>query len=68
MIRMSAKLTSREIIDIANKCASRICTTENHHGCPYGDDGIIDCVERLSNDYDATIERLLNMEDARTGT
>ena len=56
-------LTEREIVDLANKCATRVCTTDNHHGCPYGDDGIIDCVERLASDYDATIDRLLDMAD-----
>ena len=56
-------LTEREIVDLANKCATRVCTTDNHHGCPYGDDGITDCVERLASDYDATIDRLLDMAD-----
>lgn len=56
-------LTEREIVDLASKCATRVCTTENHHGCPYGDDGIMDCVERLASDYDATIDRLLDMAD-----
>ena len=56
-------LTEREIVDLANKCATRVCTTDNHHGCPYGDDGIMDCVERLASDYDATIDRLLDMAD-----
>ena len=56
-------LTERDIVDLANKCATRVCTTDNHHGCPYGDDGIIDCVERLASDYDATIDRLLDMAD-----
>ena len=56
-------MTEREIVDLASKCATRVCTTDNHHGCPYGDDGIIDCVERLASDYDATIDRLLDMAD-----
>ena len=56
-------LTEREIVDLASKCATRVCTTDNHHGCPYGDDGIMDCVERLASDYEATIDRLLDMAD-----
>ena len=56
-------LTEREIVDLANKYATRVWTTDNHHGCPYGDDGITDCVERLASDYDTTIDRLLDMAD-----
>lgn len=56
-------LTEREIVDLTRKCATRVCTTDNHHGCPYGDDGITDCVERLASDYEATVDRLLDMAD-----
>ena len=56
-------LTEREIVDLTRKCATRVCTTDNHHGCPYGDESIIDCVERLASDYEATVDRLLDMAD-----
>mgnify|MGYP000410583243 CR=1 FL=1 len=52
-------MTEREIIELAKACGLRVCSTEEHHGCPYGDEGVIDCVERLEKDYDAAIQRLL---------
>lgn len=56
-------LTEREIVDLTRKCATRVCTTDNHHVCPYGDESLIDCVERLASDYEATVDRLLDMAD-----
>ena len=56
-------LTEREIVDLTRKCATRVCTTDNHHGCPYGDESITDCVERLASDYEATVDILLDMAD-----
>lgn len=29
---------------------ARECSSEDHHGCPYGDDNIIDCVDMLAAD------------------
>lgn len=52
-------LTEREVIVLARQCAMRVCSTEEHHGCPYGDEGMVDCVERLEKDYEEAIDRLL---------
>lgn len=52
-------LTEREVIVLAKQCAMRVCSTEEHHGCPYGDEGMVDCVERLEKDYEEAIDRLL---------
>lgn len=57
------KLTEREIVELTRACMSRVCTTEEHYGCPYGDEGLIDCVERLAKDYDGAVDRLLDMAD-----
>jgi hypothetical protein len=41
------------------------CTPEQHYGCPYGDDGVIDCVDRLKQDLRAAVEDItvqLNLE------
>lgn len=62
-----SKLSEREIVALVNACGKRVCTTEEHHGCPYGDEGCTDCVERLEADYDAAIERMLALVDSVSG-
>lgn len=52
-------LTEREIITLAKQCGMRACTSEEHHDCPYGDEGMEDCMERLEADCEAAIERAL---------
>ena len=52
-------LTEREVIVLARQCGMRVCSTEEHHGCPYGDEGMVDCAERLEKDYEEAIDRLL---------
>lgn len=56
-------LTEREAIVLAKQCGMRVCSTEEHHGCPYGDESMVDCVERLEADYEAAIDRLLEKAD-----
>ena len=59
-------LTEREVIVLARKCGMRVCSTEEHHGCPYGDESMVDCVERLEADYEAAVQRMLAFyEEAR---
>lgn len=60
-------LTEREIVELVEACGLRTCSTEHHHGCPYGDEGMMDCVERLERDYDAAIQRLLALRDEVQG-
>lgn len=61
-------LTEREIITLAKQCGMRACSTEEHHGCPYGDESMVDCVERLEADCEAAIERALElMDEVRAG-
>lgn len=36
-------LTEWEIVELVEACGLRTCSTEHHHGCPYGDEGMIDC-------------------------
>lgn len=59
-------MNEREIIELAEACGRRVCDSEHHHGCPYGDESMVDCVERLERDYDAAIQRLLTLADANT--
>lgn len=60
-------MNEREIIELADACGRRACNTEHHHGCPYGDKGLMDCVERLEQDYEASVKRLLALLDAVHG-
>ena len=60
-------VNEREIIELADACGRRVCSTEHHHGCPYGDKGLTDCVERLEQDYEASVKRLLALLDAVHG-
>lgn len=60
-------MNEREIIELADACGRRVCSTEHHHGCPYGDKGLTDCVERLEQDYEASVKRLLALLDAVHG-
>lgn len=57
------KLTEREIVELTRACMTRVCTTGHYHDCPYGEAGLIDCVERLARDYDAAVDRLLDLAD-----
>ena len=62
-------MTEREVIVLERQCGMRVCSTEEHHGCPYGDESMVDCVERLEADYEAAIDRLLLIaEGIRLGT
>lgn len=56
-------LTEREVIVLARRCGMRVCSIEEYHGCPYGDESMVDCAERLEADYEAAIDRLLEKAD-----
>ena len=56
-------LTEREVVVLARQCGMRVCSTKEHHGCPYGDKRMADCAERLEKDYEAAIDRLLERKD-----
>lgn len=48
------KLKPAEILKAVHTCGASFCATD-HHECPYGDDGCIDCVDRLEADFEALI-------------
>ena len=58
-------LTDREIVELTRACGKRVCSTDEHFGCPFGDEGMVDCVERLGAAYDDTVDRLLELSDAK---
>ena len=49
------ELKPAEILKAVQTCGNSFCTTD-HHECPYGDDGCIDCVDRLEADFEALID------------
>nr|DAQ35632.1 MAG TPA: hypothetical protein [Caudoviricetes sp.] len=50
------KLKPSEILKCMDFCGNALtCTTENH-ACVYGDEGCIDCVERLEADIQTLID------------
>ena len=61
-------LSEREIVELVDACGKRVCTDEQHFGCPYwfkpvpGDE-TVGCVDRLQADYDKIIKRLLAVND-----
>lgn len=59
-------MTDREIVELVNQCGKRVCSTDEHFGCPFGDEGMVDCAERLGAAYDDAIERLLELSDAQS--
>ena len=48
------ELKPAEILKSVQTCGASFCTT-NHHECHYGDEGCIDCVDRLEADFEALI-------------
>lgn len=57
------QLTEREVIELTRQCGLRACNSEEHHDCPYGDESMVDCVERLEADFEAAIGGLLERVD-----
>ena len=43
--------TIEEIVKWVKFCGNNPCETGNYHGCPYGDESLIDCLDRLEKDY-----------------
>ena len=48
------ELKPAEILKAVQTCGASFCTAD-HHECLYGDDGCIDCVDRLEADFEALI-------------
>lgn len=60
-------LTDRGLHQLAERCGRRVCTTGEHHDCPYGDEGLTDCVDRLEKDHEDMVLRLLERDDIAVG-
>lgn len=45
----------------------RVCSSEEHWGCPYGNEGMTDCAVLLEAAYEDTIEKLLALKETLEG-
>lgn len=58
---------ARQTVELVDACGKRACTSAEHWNCPYGNEGMTDCVERLEADYEDTIEKLLTLKETLEG-
>lgn len=58
---------ARQTVELVDACGKRVCSSEEHWDCPYGNAGMTDCVERLETDYEDTIEKLLALKETLEG-
>ena len=58
---------ARETVELMDACGKRVCSSEEHWDCPYGNEGVTDCMERLEAHYEDTIEKLLELKEAMEG-
>ena len=50
---------ARQTVELMDACGKRVCSSEEHWGCPYGNEGMTDCAVLLEAAYEDTIEKLL---------
>ena len=43
---------ARATVELVEACGKRVCSSEEHWDCPYGNEGMTDCVERAMLDND----------------
>ena len=55
---------ARKTVELTDACGKRVCSSEEHWNCPYGNEGMTDCMERLEVAYEDTIENLLQLAEA----
>lgn len=55
---------ARATVELVEACGKRVCSSEEHWDCPYGNEGMTDCVDRLEVAYEDTIENLLQLAEA----
>lgn len=55
---------ARATVELVGACGKRVCSSEEHWDCPYGNEGMTDCVDRLEAAYEDTIENLLQLAEA----
>jgi hypothetical protein len=55
---------ARATVELVEACGKRVCSSEEHWDCPYGNESMTDCVDRLEAAYEDTIENLLQLAEA----
>lgn len=58
---------ARQTVELMDACGKRVCSSEEHWGCPYGNEGMTDCAVLLEAAYEDTIERLLALKETLEG-
>lgn len=56
---------ARQTVELMDACGKRVCSSEEHWGCPYGNEGMTDCAVLLEAAYEDTIEKLLAQQAVR---
>ena len=55
---------ARATVELVEACGKRVCSSEEHWNCPYGNEGMIDCAVLLEAAYEDTIENLPQLAEA----
>ena len=58
---------ARQTVELVDACGKRVCTSAEHWGCPYGNEGMTDCAVLLEAAYEDTIEKLLALKETLEG-
>ncbi len=58
---------ARETVELMDACGKRVCSSEEHWDCPYGNEGMTGCAVLLEAAYEDTIEKLLELKEAMEG-
>ena len=58
---------ARQTVELMDACGKRVCSSEEHWGCPYGNEGMTDCAVLLEAAYEDTIEKLLALKETLEG-
>lgn len=58
---------ARRTVELMDACGKRVCSSEEHWGCPYGNEGMTDCAVLLEAAYEDTVEKLLALKETLEG-
>lgn len=58
---------ARQTVELMDACGKRVCNSEEHWGCPYGNEGMTDCAVLLEAAYEDTVEKLLALKETLEG-
>lgn len=47
---------ARQTVELMDACGKRVCSSEEHWGCPYGNEGMTDCAVLLEAAYEDTMD------------